>query len=146
MLQQFAGWLVLVLKNFNLDADICGCSGPSCILPRCSLSSCRATWAAPNQRPASAPTSAAEPSSLSASPRVKVWGGGRDSLGEMNLTLAIKFAAGFAVMGMHNWNWWSFLCLLRKAWNKLFSVFGQFVVEPWGTSNWRANVHFPVIR
>lgn len=44
------------------------------------------------------------PALLSASPRVKVWGGGRDSLGEMNLTLAIKFAAGFAVMGMHNWN------------------------------------------
>lgn len=44
------------------------------------------------------------PALLSASLQGKVWGGGRDSLGEMNPTLAIKFAAGFAVMGMHNWN------------------------------------------
>lgn len=30
--------------------------------------------------------------------------------------------AAFTVLGMHKQSWWSFLCLLKEAWNKLFHV------------------------
>ena len=41
---------------------------------------------------------------------------------KMSVNLAIKFADAFTVADMHKWNWWSFLCLQKEAWNKLFYV------------------------